>query len=188
MLTSFLDMAAQDQFLILDTETTGLHDGEICQIAILSSMGEVLLNSYVRPVRRIPYSATQIHGITDQMVADAPTWAEILSNVQQILEGTDLVVFNAVFDRKMMHKSAEALGLDAIEWKTIARWWCAMNAYAEYWGERSSYGGSGSYRWQSLAKACLQQKIKISDAHSALGDCKLTLALIRAMLQGSTKT
>lgn len=181
MLDSFLEMASQREFLILDTETTGLHDGEICQIAVLSASGEVCLDTYVRPKRRIPLAATRIHGITDSMVRDAPTWGEIVPQLQELLEGRDLVVYNAIFDRRMMHRSAEAFGLPKIDWKEIARWWCAMNAYAEFYGDWNSY--RRSYRWQSLSNACSQQRIRVVDAHSALGDCRLTLALIQAMLQ-----
>jgi len=52
-----------------------------------------------------------------------------------------------------------------------------MRQYAGFYGQPGSRG----YRWQSLSKACTQQKIPVVAAHDALGDCRLTLALLQAM-------
>jgi DNA polymerase-3 subunit epsilon len=179
-LTDFMNMAAKQDFLVLDTETTGLHRGEIVQVAIIDSAGTVLLDRLVRPVFPIPADATRIHGIQDSMVVDEDTWPDIVPLVREIIQGRNLVVYNAVYDRKMFHQSGEAAGLDHIEWKEIARWWCAMEAYAEFYGEWNSY--RRSYTWQSLTKACVQQGIEVHDAHSALGDCLMTLEVVKKML------
>lgn len=59
-----------------------------------------------------------------------------------------------------------------------------MGAYAEYWGDWNDY--YSNYKWQKLTNACIQQEIKIENSHSAIGDCKLTLELIRKISkQGS---
>ena len=54
-----------------------------------------------------------------------------------------------------------------------------MEPYAHHWGEWSDY--HGCYKWQRLTSACIQQGIEIEDAHSAIGDCRMTLALIRKL-------
>src|SRR5688572_29960828 len=95
------------EFLVLDTETTGLYDGEIVQIAIIDSDANVLLDTLVKPVKPIPADATAIHGITDEMCKDAPVWAQITGHIESIISGKLLVVYNATFDRGMMHKSQE---------------------------------------------------------------------------------
>ena len=57
---------------------------------------------------------------------------------------------------------------------------CVMEAYAEYWGQRNRrYGG---YQWQSLINACRQQGVKEAGAHDAVGDARMTAALIRGMI------
>lgn len=167
--------------LILDTETTGLHDGEICQIAVINCNGETLLNTLVKPVNGIPEGATAIHGITNEMVAAAPRWSEVVPQLMSFINGSDLVVYNALYDRRMFHQSDEAANLPRAEWRSIARWHCAMEKYAEYWGDWNDY--HQSYRWQKLTDACWQQRIPDPDApaHSALGDCLRTLALLKAM-------
>lgn len=174
---NFKDVIRSEKYVVLDTETTGLNDGEIVQIAIVRSSGDVLLDTLVRPVFPIPVDATRIHGITDDMVKDAQMWQEVVEQVKCIVTGENVVVYNAMYDRKMMHQSAEKAGIAKIDWKSFSTWWCAMNAYAEFYGDWNSY--HSSYRWQSLTNACRQQCIAVSNAHTALGDALMTLALVK---------
>ena len=182
----FLEMAAKREFLILDTETTGLHQGEIVEIAIINAHGDKLLETYIHPVNGIPDDASKIHGITLETVASAPTWCYMVDEIMDIIDGKDLVVYNAVYDRKMMHQSGEAHGMAKVEWKEVARWWCAMEAYAEYYGDWNSY--RGNYKWQSLTNAARQCGIEVNGAHSALGDCRMTLEVINFMLAQAKQT
>jgi DNA polymerase III epsilon subunit-like protein len=165
--------------VVLDTETTGLHDGEIVQIAIADYSGKVLLDTLVKPVQGIPAEATRIHGITEEMVKDAPGWGEVVSQVENILKGRMVVVYNAVYDRKMMHLSSEHAGLPKTDWRAFSQWWCAMEAFAEVYGDWNSY--RRSYTWQSLTNACRYYGIPVTNAHTALGDVMLTLELCRKM-------
>lgn len=177
---AFLTMANRGGFVVLDTETTGLERGEICQIAIVDVDGKILLDSFVRPMDGIPN--THIHGISDADVSDAPRWYQIAPTVENILRGRDLIVYNAVYDRKMMHQSAEACQMPKTEWKEVAHWWCAMLAYAEVYGDWNDY--RNSYRWQKLTDAMRQQKLNISAAHTALGDALMTLELVKKFRVG----
>jgi DNA polymerase III epsilon subunit-like protein len=169
----------RDDYLVLDTETTGIQQAEIVQIGIVDAQGQVLMDRMVRPLNPIPRAAIAIHGITDSMVADAPTWAETTAEVETLLRDRDLIVYNAVFDRKMMHQSAQQAGLPMTDWKTFSRWWCAMQAFAEVYGQPNRYGRG--YRWHKLVNAAQHYHIPVVDAHSALGDARLTLALVKAM-------
>lgn len=165
--------------VVLDTETTGLNQGEIVQIAIIDSDGKTLLDTLVQPKEPIPADATAIHGITDDMVVNAPTWREVSPKVLDILQGKTVIIYNAVYDRKMMHQTAERWGMPKTDWKTHAEFVCAMEAYAEFWGDWNSY--HQSYRWQRLTQAVSQQGLEVANAHNALGDCLMTLALCRKM-------
>jgi DNA polymerase-3 subunit epsilon len=172
-------------FLLLDTETTGLRRGEICQIAIIKSDGNILLDTFVKTKEPIPESLIPVHGITDEMVKNAPSWPELVPQVKEILDGQLLVVYNAVYDRSMMHQSGERHGLDKIEWKEIATWFCAMEAFAEYYGYWNEY--HGGYRWQRLVNAASYFDVKVANAHNALGDCLMTLGVVKAMLYGTRR-
>ncbi|MCL4248307.1 MAG: 3'-5' exonuclease [Anaerolineae bacterium] len=180
-LDRFCEMLREKRYVVLDTETTGLHQGEICQIAIINHGGDVLLDTLVKPIRRIPPEASRIHGIFDDDVKSARGWGDISSEVETILRNQHVVVYNAVYDRKMMHQSAEAVGLPKVDWKTFSTWWCAMEAFAEIYGDWNDY--HGSYRWQRLSTAAAYYNIPVNGAHSALGDCLMTLAVCKAMAE-----
>ena len=184
-LQSFRKALAGKEFLVLDTETTGLHDGEIVQIAIINSAGETLLDTLVKPAQAIPADATAIHGITDEMCNDAPIWPQITGHIESLVSGKELVIYNAVYDRKMMHKSQERHNLPKIEWKDICSFHCAMEAYAEYFGDWNNY--HGSYRWQRLSAAAHRCGVTVENAHNALGDCLMTLGVVKHMLKAESE-
>lgn len=178
-LTDFKAMLQREKWLVLDTETTGLQVGEIVQIAILEADGMVRMNTLVKPKERIPADATAIHGITDEMVKDAPPWYLVAEQVYKLLIGRHVVVYNAVYDRKMMHQSTERWDTPKIDWKEIAKFWCAMEAFAEHYGDFNEY--RQSYRWQRLSTAARHYSIQQKDAHTALDDAETTRQLCLAM-------
>ena len=169
-------------FIVLDTETTGLGYGsEIVEIAIIDHLGNSLLNTRIRPVYSIPDDAAAVHGITDRDVLDAPLWTAIRGAIRGILTERDVIIYNAKYDVKMLrssdavHQIKEAIDLFTSPWD-IARYHCAMLAYAEYLGDWNDY--HRSWRWHKLTSAMHQQSLPFRDAHSALGDCQMTLSLM----------
>ena len=178
-LQGLLNVIRGGQFLILDTETTGLERGEVVQIAVIDGSGQTLIDTLVKPIEPIPPSTTRIHGITNQMVMTAPLFADVIENLKQTLNGKQVIVYNAVYDRKMLHQSAEAAGIEKTDWKAVSRWWCAMEGFAEVYGDWNST--RRSYRWQKLATAARYYGLPMTDAHSALGDCLTTLAICKHM-------
>lgn len=171
-------LVARTDWVILDVETTNSDFmAEIVQIGILSGDGDVVLDSFVKPVKPIPAAATAIHNIDDQAVAGAPTFPEIFPRIAEALSvDVNLVVaYNAAFDERMLCQECwrHDLAMPRVSWD------CAMLWYAQFWGDWHDY--HQSYTWQKLTAACRQQEIVVQDAHSAIGDCKMTLALIRAM-------
>lgn len=167
--------------LILDTETTGLDNrAEVVQIALVDLDGDELFNSLVRPARarRWP-EATRVHGITWSHVKGAPDMVQLAEDLQRLVDGRQVAVYNAAFDRRLLRQSIKSARAEALyPWlfDQDSNWQCVMEAYAAHWGERDRrYGG---YRWQSLTSACRQQGVPLQDAHSALGDARLTAALL----------
>ncbi len=179
-LKPFIEMVKKQNFTILDTETTGLKNAEICQIAIIRSTGEILLDTLVKPTKPIPHDAWRIHGISDETVKDAEGWGSVGQEVYKILsKHENVVVYNAVFDRHMIYSSEEHVGIEKQNWNALTTWWCAMNAYAEIFGDWNEY--HQSYKWVRLATAANNMNVDASNLHSALGDCQTTLALVQAM-------
>jgi len=179
--SAFETVIRRNNFVVLDTETTGLaKPAEIVSIAILDRDGQTLLDTLVHPVRPIPTDATAIHGITNDDVALAPGWYEVQPRVVEIITGKDVIVYNAVYDRSMMHLSDEVAGLPHTDYRMLSNWACAMEWYAEIYGSWNEY--HRSYRWQSLSNAMRQQSLPVIEAHRALGDVKMTLSLIRKLI------
>lgn len=156
--------------VILDTETTGLHgNAEIVQIAIIDLTGAVLLDTFCKPLRSIPHDATHIHGITDVMVDSAPTFDQIAPQLREILSGLTVVIYNAAFDERLLEQSARARELTYEVPIFAADYTCAMEMYSQWCGDWSRY--HGNYRWQRLP----------GGDHSALGDARACLAVLRQM-------
>lgn len=178
------DMIARRNWFILDTETTGLKTAEIVDIAIIDSDGSVLLNTLVKPSLSIPPAATQIHGITMDMVANAPTWQSVGTTVELLLDGRDVLVYNAKFDRHMCYSSDEHWDIERRPWREIGSWHCVMEAFAEFNGEINPR--YGTYTWKSLGFAALRAGFLATQAHSALGDCMMTLHVVKFLHEMGT--
>lgn len=117
-------------FVVFDTETTGLPlTARIIEIgAVRVSKGRMReeFSSLVNPGRSIPYTATEIHGITDEMVATAPSLSFVLKGFLNFIGDDILVAHNAVFDLRMLalHFERERLSLfsnPTIDTHTLAR-------------------------------------------------------------------
>ncbi|MBP3396335.1 MAG: 3'-5' exonuclease [Clostridia bacterium] len=80
--------------LFFDLELTGVFErDEILSVSIINGLGEVVFDSYTRPVRNRKWNRTEkIHGITPAMVQDAPTLAEIAPHLRDIVDGADRMI------------------------------------------------------------------------------------------------
>ncbi len=170
--------------LILDTETTGLgDDAEVVELALIDCAGAVLLDTLVRPSGPVPAEAAAIHGITDAMLAEAPTWSAIHARFCDLVEGRQVVIYSREFDTRVISQTARRYGLPAPQGFDLVLdhgpIHCAMQAYARFRGEWNAE--KGQYRWQKLSAAAAQQGVTVTNAHRALGDCLMTLGVVRAM-------
>lgn len=178
------EQAVAAPFVVLDTETTGLgSDAEIVSIGIVDSDGTVLVDSLIKPQQPIPADATRIHGITDADVAEAPTWPEIRDKVMAAIEGKTLVIYNAGYDTRILTAVDKRHSFEGTDWSVRAA--CAMEWYAEVFGDWNDY--RQSFRWQKLTNAMQQQGLPVVDAHHALGDAQMTLALISKLIPSHYK-
>lgn len=180
------EVLADPNVVVLDTETTGLLDGPdpayMVEITVLGGDETVLLDTLVHPQMPIPSSAIAIHGITNAMVASAPTFPEILPELTRVLAGRRTIIYNQGFDRGILrreldrHYRANAPTVEpntywhpvAERWMSALRTECAKEWYAQWFGDWNDH--YGSYTWQRL-----------EGGHRARDDCAATVAALRRM-------
>jgi DNA polymerase-3 subunit epsilon len=105
-------------YVVFDTETTGLHPDHGDKIVQLAAVRIVngrrvrreVFQTLVNPGRKIPLSSTNVHGITDQMVATAPTMDTVGRKFHQFIKGAVLVAHNAPFDMAFLRQHEHDIG------------------------------------------------------------------------------
>lgn len=92
-----------------DTETTGLDHkrDRIVEVAALyfdPETGEIAdqLHCYVNPGIEVSAESIAVHGLTNEFLADKPSFAEVAEQVIQFCSGRDIVIHNAPFDTRFM--------------------------------------------------------------------------------------
>lgn len=164
-------------YAIVDVETSGMtsENGKITDIAIIIHDGEKIIDEYqslVNPEKKISRKITQLTGIDNELVKNAPKFYEIAKKVFQMTENMVFVAHNVSFDYRIIRKEFEALGGDFIR-KQL----CTVRT------ARRLLPGSKSY---SLGLLCADLAIPITQRHRAYGDALATAKLFD-MLIGKSK-
>lgn len=91
--------------IVLDTETTGLEHRQghrIIEVGCVELINRKLtgnnFHQYVNPDREIDQGAMEVHGITNEFLADKPFFADISTGLMDYLRGAELIIHNAAFD------------------------------------------------------------------------------------------
>ncbi|MBX2930576.1 MAG: 3'-5' exonuclease [Chitinophagaceae bacterium] len=84
----------------IDLETTGINISadkivEIAIVKILQDGTRQVKRKLINPEMPIPAGATEVHGITDEMVKDAPTFKQAANEIKQFIEGCDIGGYNS---------------------------------------------------------------------------------------------
>ena len=80
----------------IDLETTGINISadriiELAIVKISPDGAQQVKRKFINPQMPIPAGSTSIHGITDEMVKDAPTFKQVANEVKQFIENCDMV-------------------------------------------------------------------------------------------------
>ena len=167
------------EFVAFDIETTGMsaRNDRIVEIGAVrfradgSEIGE--FQCLIHPGRAIPYAVTRIHGITDQMVRDAPREADVLPEFLRFLGDTRqtiLMAHNASFDVGFLETAIrraklEQPGHDVLDTVIFAR---------------RRYAGLPSYSLGALARSL---GIVNARAHRGLSDAMALKDLFRRLIE-----
>jgi DNA polymerase-3 subunit epsilon len=84
----------------IDLETTGINPGtdrivEIAIVKILTDGNKSVKRKLINPGMPIPKNASDVHGISDEMVKDAPSFKQVAQELKQMLDGCDLAGYNS---------------------------------------------------------------------------------------------
>lgn len=154
----------------LDTETTGLEfNDEIIEIAIVNSEGKVIFDSFIKPQKPIPLSATAINHITNEMVQNSPSLSEVWHQIKNHLSNYPIGMYNAEFDIRMILQS---LKVNHIPDDSKFNAFDIMKVYSDF---------MGSDRRFRLEQAGRNLGIKIPNSHRAADDTLLTRAVFHSI-------
>ncbi len=169
------NMKLTKAMVVLDLETTGvwIEKDKIIEIAMIRSFPDgtkTTYETYVNPGMPIPPEVTEVTGINDADVKDAPKFRDIAPQVLRFLEDADLGGFNVErFDLPLLEREFTECGIKFD------------------WAKRNIYDAQKVYHLherRDLSAAYTfycQQELK--DAHSALADTQATLDVLVAQVQ-----
>ncbi|MEH0833353.1 DNA polymerase III subunit epsilon [Pectobacterium cacticida] len=118
--------------IVLDTETTGMnklgvhYEGhKIIEIGAVEVINRRLtgrhFHVYIKPDRLVDPEAYNVHGISDEFLADKPTYAEIADDFLDFIRGAELVIHNAMFDIGFMDYEFRLLNRDIPKTETFCK-------------------------------------------------------------------
>jgi DNA polymerase-3 subunit epsilon len=170
-----------DPIVVFDTETTGI-DTSTSRIVEFGGVvvrphdkAKYKLHHYIHPEGPIPKEASDIHGITDEQVADCPRFAELVEHIGGYLSRKDaiLVGYNAAsYDASILNAEFERAGSDyrvdplkVLDPVIFVRW------HLRHLQKRK------------LGDMCVHFNIVLDQAHTAVADSTATYELLMAMVE-----
>jgi DNA polymerase-3 subunit epsilon len=160
-------------YAIVDIETTGgyANASAITEIAIIITDGVTIIEQYetlINPQQKIPYFITKLTGITDAMVASAPTFDAVAEKIFSLLNHTIFVAHNVNFDYSFVNHQ-----LKQNDFLLTCKKLCTVR-----YGKKVLPG----LRSYSLGNFCKAVQIPVENRHRAGGDCMATFFLLKKLL------
>ncbi|TAG58813.1 MAG: DNA polymerase III subunit epsilon [Cytophagales bacterium] len=160
-------------YAIIDIETTGGKPikSNITEIAIIIHDGEKVIDKFttlLNPQCHIPYFITNLTGISNDMVHDAPKFHEVAKQIVEITKDCVFVAHNVNFDYSFVKAAFKNLGYDYNR-KTL----CTVKL------SRKTFPGLASY---SLGNLCKHFEIQNKAQHRAMGDAEATIQVFEKIL------
>ncbi len=161
-------------YIVLDIETTGLSsiNDKITEFGMVKMKDGEIIDTYetfVNPQVHIPDNITQITGISDDMVKDAPTIDKVIPEVIKFIGELPLVAHNANFDIGFIKYNAKNLGYEI------------SNTYIDTL--QISKDLFANFKKHKLGIIAENLGIQVDVAHRALDDVKTLVKVFKVMLQ-----
>jgi DNA polymerase-3 subunit epsilon len=161
-------------YAILDIETTGGNSTseKITEIAVYIHDGKKIVDEFstlINPERSVPWFISQLTGINNEMVQDAPKFYEVAKKIVDITSGKTVVAHNAQFDYSFIRQEFKSLGYNF-----------SRDCLCTVKLSRKIIPGFRSY---SLGNLCSNLGINIENRHRAGGDALATVKLFELLLE-----
>ena len=166
-------------YTVFDLETTGMspvHNRiiEIGAVRIEHDGSMSTFQTLIHPETTISYQISRLTGITNEMVANAPTFSEVAADFMDFISGSKLVAHNARFDLAFFMESLSRIpGMPLWE----------NGAYDTLVLSRKAYPGLPSYSLKNLKDALRLGEMVEGTAHRALYDAEITMELFHKVMQ-----
>lgn len=171
--------------IVLDTETTGLDPSQghrVIEIGCVELINRKLTGNhyhqYINPQREIDQGAIEVHGITNDFLADKPSFEVIAAKFIDFVQGAELVIHNAPFDIGFLNAELQRVSGSATRIEEL----CTVTdtlvmARTKHPGQRNS-----------LDALCQRYAVDNSqrDLHGALLDAEILADVYLAMTGGQT--
>lgn len=167
-------IVAELPIVAIDTETTGRDPASdrVVEVACVRwERGQITLRKswLINPERPIPKEASDVHGISDDHVKDAPVFAAILPELLEAMAGAIPLAYNAEFDRKQLTSELGRVGAPPtpppafqknVEWIDPLVWARELHKL-----EKS----------RALSEVAARMGIELTNAHRATDDAEAAL-------------
>ena len=172
--------------IVLDTETTGLeprHGHRIIEIGCVELINrrktENYYHQYINPEREIDDGAYDVHGISNEFLANKPRFADIAQEFIAFIRDSELIIHNAPFDTGFINAEFGILGT---QWGVLEDYCTITDTLVM---AREMHPGQKN----SLDALCQRYEIDNSqrNLHGALLDAQILLDVYLAMTGGQTE-
>lgn len=148
--------------IVLDTETTGLDYTKEKMVefaAVRLENGKIKdeFQTLINPQQHIRKSSIAIHGITQEMVEDAPTEEEIMPKILEFMGDYPIVAHNAIFDYSFINEASKRITGQSIKNERID----TQQMFKEVYPDLEAHG---------LNALTEKFKVELKDHHRAMGD------------------
>lgn len=183
-------------YVVVDLETTGFspkHGDRIVEIGIvkIDTSGNVTdeFSTLINPERDT--GPVDIHGVTDEMVREAPRFIDIAHEVLELLSNSVVVAHNASFEERFLKAEFAVAGFDGLEFPALCTVWLgrktidAPNHKLDTLVKHCGVGRGGTH--EALEDARMTAKLLVIMLASYNHDLKYACGPVNALSQGTTK-
>lgn len=163
-----------NEYIFIDTETTGCRPtiDRVIDIGFYHVIDNEIVHQWqqlINPEIAIPVNIQRLTGITDEMVADAPLFADIAKDLSTMIKGKVFVAHNARFDYAFIRNEMKRAGL-SFQAKTL----CTVKL------SRKLFPGEQRHNLDAIAT---RFKLDVTTRHRALADADLLVQFFKQLPQ-----